>query len=33
VDRYEKPMPVLSKEVDEYEQKVAAHLNKMGFNF
>ncbi|MDP2338641.1 MAG: type I restriction-modification system subunit M [Bacteroidota bacterium] len=33
VDRYEKPMPVLSKEVDEFEQRVAGHLNKMGFNF
>lgn len=33
VDRYEKPMPMLSKEVEAYEQKVAAHLSKMGFNF
>jgi type I restriction enzyme M protein len=33
VDRYEKPMPALSKDVDEFEQKVAAHLSKMGFNF
>jgi type I restriction enzyme M protein len=33
VDRYEKPMPALSKEVEEFEQRVAAHLSKMGFNF
>jgi type I restriction enzyme M protein len=32
VTRYEKPMPVLANQVNEYEQKVAAHLQKMGFS-
>ena len=30
-ERYESPLPELSAEVDELEQKVAAHLAKMGF--
>jgi len=30
-DRYEKPMPRISEEVDAFEQKVAGHLEKMGF--
>jgi type I restriction enzyme M protein len=32
VTRYEKPMPVLANQVNEFEQKVAAHLQKMGFS-
>lgn len=32
VTRYEKPMPILANQVNEYEQKVAAHLQKMGFS-
>lgn len=32
VIRYEKPMPELANKVNEYEQKVAAHLQKMGFS-
>ena len=30
-ERYETPLPKLSKEVDELESKVSGHLEKMGF--
>ena len=31
VDRYEMPLPTIDKLVKEYEEKVNAHLTKMGF--
>lgn len=32
-ERYEDTLPVLSKEVDEYEAKVKSHLERMGFTW
>lgn len=31
VDRYEMPLPAIDKQVKELEEKVNAHLTKMGF--
>jgi type I restriction enzyme M protein len=33
LDRYETPMPELDKQVKELEEKVNAHLAKMGFSW
>ncbi len=33
VDRYEKPLPAIDKQVKELEEKVNAHLAKMGFTW
>jgi type I restriction enzyme M protein len=33
VERYETPLPVIDQEVKELEDKVNAHLEKMGFSF